>query len=112
MSSKEVTLLILFSIFRQLLFPSTGLSATDPFPHAKTCSEQADKHTYNNAHIDQSSGTPKRGVIRGCPALAPHTHTHTFFLLCYRILQESATKRNGRSRKKIGRKRRGKKSID
>lgn len=91
--SEEVTLLILFSIFRQLRFSEHPL-----FRHT-----HIEKHTYIPILWN-----PQREVIRGCP-LQTHPPSHLF---CSAIAFCQSQQQNGRSRKKIGRKKREKKSID
>lgn len=92
MGSEEVTLLISLSIFRQLRSYRHKLVL-----HTLT-------HIYKNTHIDQSSGAPREKWSGGVPSKHPQPPI-LFIAFC------QSQQQNGRSRKKIGRKKRRKKEY-
>ena len=70
-----------------------GFSSASTHTHTQSCSA----HIYRHTHIYQSSGTPQREVIRGCPLQThpppPHLRPPpSLILLCHCVLPVSATK--------------------
>lgn len=109
MGSEEVTLLISFCIFCQLCFSKHPLLYHSPFTiHAQTCSAQADTHTPTKTHLYTNPLEPPERSDQG---VSPPNTSSPPHLFCSAIAFCQSQQQNGGSRKKMGRKKKGKKEY-